>query len=424
MLKFLTNNKHLISEGSWVFTGQFINAIVLLFGIRIITEFLSADMLGEATLWLGIVVLLKNVFIQPFLNYQLRYYPENQINQTLRSFNQITFNITLILFISGSLVFAIISLFLLHLEVLNVEYLFLLILVLYFFFDILRSFFLIQLSAERKQRRIALWTIFESITVYFIIYLILSNSPSVSNYVVSMTVGILIGIISFKNYTKRIKNEYQEINLNWKLTLRKALNFSTPLIPIAVLSWIMNLSSRYFIGFIDNLYEAGLFVAAFSISSRPFTMLSGVIGGFLRPILFQAHSNENKQKSELVKKYWLSAVSVLGTAMVLILFFGSDLIANILLAKEYRQTSSLLFLFIGLGYFALAMFQVFENFLLAEKRTKDILYANIFGVIIFIVFSLVLVKEYSSLGAAIAIAVSFVFQFLAAFYFYKYKRNL
>ena len=107
--------------------------------------------------------------------------------------------------------------------------------------------------------------------------------------------------------------------------------------------------------------------------------------------------------------------------MILILYFGSDVIANTLLAKGYRENSSILFLFIGLGYFGLALFQVFENFLLAKKRTKYILYANIVGTSIFVILSFTLVRELSSIGAAIAVGSSFLIQAFSVFYLYKYK---
>lgn len=424
MLKLLKNHRHLLTEGGWVFSGQIINAFIQLAGIRIVTEYLSADTLGEATMWLGIIVLLKSIAIQPFLNYQIRFYPENLVSHSISSFNKITFKITLKLFYLSSGVFTVVSLVLISFDILKSDQIIILSLVLYFFFDVLKSFFINQLSAERKQRKVAIWTVFESLVIYLLIYIFARAYPSSESYIISMAAGISFGLLLFKGSFAIKKDISKEVEIDKTFLLKGAFQFSGPFLVIALLSWFMNLSSRYFIGFIDNTYQAGLFVAAFSIASRPFTMLSGVITGFLRPILLQAFSQNDFQKIKIISKYWIYSILILGFAMILILFFGSELLSNILLAKEYRQSSSVLFLFIGLGYFALAMFQVFENFLLAEKRTKDILYANILGAIIFTISSLILVQEYSSLGAAISISVSFSIQFLAVFYFYKYKRNL
>lgn len=421
LLKILSNHKHLITEGGWVFSGQLINALIQLAGIRIVTELLSADLFGEATLWLGIIVFMKSIAVQPFLNFQIRFYPEHLVNNSVLNFNRITFHTTIKLFYLSSIIFVVISLILMGLNIVRSNYSIILFLILYLFFDILRSFYINQLSAERKQRIVALWTIIESISVYLIIYLILSIYPSSQSYIISMASGVLLGLLVFKsiNTLKNIKGN--EPSIDKKFVLKEAVQFSAPFIYISILSWTMNLSSRYFIGFIDDVYLVGIFVAAFSVASRPFIMLSGVVTSFLRPILLQAFSQNDFHKVKIISKYWLLTISVIGTAMILILFFGSDLIANILLAKEYRENSSTLFLFIGLGYFGLALFQVFENFLLAEKRTKYILYANIVGTSIFVILSFILVRELSSVGAAIAVAVSFSIQAFTAFYLYKYK---
>jgi O-antigen/teichoic acid export membrane protein len=417
----LINHKKIFAEGSWVVSGQFINAIIQLIGIRIVTEFLPADLLGVATMWLGIVVLLKSVFIQPFLNYQLRFYPEHQINKTLIAFKKFTFKTTLIIFLCSSILFVIVALIVIQYGSSLHEYLILLILILYYFFDLLKSFFINQLSAERKQKQIALWSIFEITSSYLFIYFILSYHSTVENYITAMGIGTLSGIILFNGTIVSKTKEPSASELSSTLLIKNALKFSAPFIPIAILSWIMNLSSRYFIGFINDAYEAGLFVAAFSISSRPFNMLSGVITGLFRPILFHAYSQGDNQKVDLIKKYWFFAISVLGTATILIIFFGRDFIANTLLAREYRENSSKLFLFIGLGYFGLTMFQAFENFLFAEKRIKDILYANVIGTSIFVTSSYFLVSELSSFGAAIAVAISFSVQAFTAFYLYRYR---
>jgi O-antigen/teichoic acid export membrane protein len=190
---------------------------------------------------------------------------------------------------------------------------------------------------------------------------------------------------------------------------------------MAILSWIMNLSSRYFIGIIGSTFEAGIFVAAFSIASRPFNMLSGIATNFFRPVLFEATSKGEIIKIKLVFKLWLLTILMAGILLMGIFIFGGKFIADLLLSAEYRSNVSILFFFIGLGYFILAIYQIFENFLFAFKKTKETLYSSIIGTIVFIVCNLLLVTYYSSTGAAISVSIAFGLQLITIIYFYKLK---
>jgi O-antigen/teichoic acid export membrane protein len=423
LLNFIFTNKNVIKEGSWVLSGQIINAVINLATLRIITNFLPANVLGEATMWLGITVLLKSIFIQPILNYQIRFYPEYQIENKITDFNAVTLKIILLLFAVSGLLFFIISLVLLDFNIIKADYLLLLIIVSYSFLDIIKSFYINQYTAERRQNRYALWIIFEALIILLITYMVISRYPTTNSYIASMSLGIFLGIIFFRDYPNNKLKYIKKTKLKVSLIFKQATNFSLPFVTIAILSWIMNLSSRYFIGFTDSTYEAGLFVASFSIASRPFIMVSGVATSFFRPILLQATSKNDMSKISLVLKFWLITIVSGGTLLIIMFIFGSNLIANILLAPEYRKNSIILFLLIGLGYFGLAMFQVFENFLFAQKRTKEILYSNIVGTFIFIISSLILVKYFLSIGAAIAVAIAFIFQLLSVIYFFKFSHK-
>lgn len=420
-LNFIFNHKNIIKEGGWVLSGQVINAGINLATLRIITEFLPASVLGEATMWLGITILLKSIFIQPILNYQIRFYPEYQLENKITDFNAVTLKIILSLFSVSGMLFFIISVILFNLDFIKADYLLLLLIVFYSFLDNIKSFFINQYSAERRQNKYALWVMFEPIAILLITYLIISRYPFTNSYIASMSLGIFLGIIIFRDYTNNKLKNLKHNDLKVSQLFKQAIKFSLPFVTIAILSWIMNLSSRYFIGFTDSPYEAGIFVASFSIASRPFIMVSGVATSFFRPILLQATSKNDISKISLVLKFWLITVVSGGTLLIIMFIFGGNLIANILLAPEYRKNSEILFLLIGLGYFGLAMFQVFENFLFAQKRTKEILYSNIVGTFIFVISSLILVKYFLSIGAATSVTIAFIFQLLSVIYFFRFS---
>lgn len=424
---FINTRNKILKEGGWVLVGQVTTALINLVGIRIVTEFLPAEVLGEATLWLGISILLKNIFIMPFNNYQLRFYTEYLQNGNTLAFNSITLKILLTLLSVSSVLFFIMVSILAFFKVLKFEFLILAITILYFFIDSLRFFFINQNQAERKQNLSSLWIIFEAICIYSTIYFVLRKFPYAESYIASMSIGILMGVIFFKiSKTKRVTNNYSS-DLKYATIVSQAYKFALPFVPVAILSWIMNLSSRYFIGIIGNTYEVGIFVATFSIASRPFILLSSVTTTFFRPILFEAVTKSEKIKVKLIFKLWLLTNFLAGIFLIAALILGNKFISNLLLSSEYRSNIAILFVFIGLGYFMLSIYQVFENFLFAYKKTREILYSSIVGTIVFIISNLILVHYFSSSGAAISIFISFTIQLITIYLFfiskiYEFKR--
>ncbi len=422
-VEFLKTPKKIIFEGGWVLTGQIFVTVVNLIGIRIVTEFLPAQTLGTATMWLGISVLLKNIFIMPLLNYQIRFYPEYVQKKKITAFNRITLRLIIWLIILSSLLFFIATIILISFNFILSGYVILTIVVLFFLVDALKSFYINKHQAERKQKYYALWLIVESFLTYTLIYVLISNFPSAEVYLLSMSVGTLLGIVIFRDY-KINKNQTNEIhNLNIRDIIYEAKKFSLPFIPMAFLSWIMNLSSRYFIGFIGSTYEAGIFIASFSIASRPFIMLSGIATLFFRPILLEAFSKDERKKINFILRSWIIAILFLGLLTLVILIFGNKLIAKFFLSSEYRINTLVIFFFVGLGYFLLAIYQIFENFLFAMKKTKEILLINIIGTFTFLITNFLLVTKYAITGAVISITISFALQLAAVIAFFIFQNG-
>lgn len=409
---FIKANNKLLNEGGWVISGQIITAVIQLIGLRIITEFLPANVFGQATLWLGIIVLIKSIFIQPVFNYQIRYYTDFFYKNEEITFRSFTLNILTVLSLASSIIFIVIALLLVQLGIINHTGLLIFLVTGYFLLEVFKSYHLNQLSAKREQKIYSLWIIVEAVATYSLVYLFINYFPTAEAYILAISSGILISILIFAKIQSKIKVQELNNNFDYKQEIKTVIKYATPFVFIAMLSWIMNLSSRYFLGIYSSTYEAGLFVAAFSIASRPFTMLSGVITSFLRPILFQAQSKKDEHKIRRVKKIWIYSILTGGIIVMITLILGNEIITRTLLAKEYRSNSLVLFFYIGIGYFGLAAYQAFENFLLAIKKSKEIMYANIVGAVIFIICNIILVKYYSLIGAAISISVSFIFQLL------------
>lgn len=417
LYSFIFSKKKILAEGSYVLSGQIIVAIVNIAGIRIVTEFLSPKIFGEATLWVGIAILLKNVIVSPFLNYQIRFYPEYRSQNKGLIYNSIAFKVLLILIICSSVLLISSTSILMMNNFIQRNFLILFLTVIYFSLDSIRSFGINILQAERRQKEFALYSILESIIAYSSVFLLLTYRPKAESYIASFIIAILLILILMKVYIPiNIKFTFKtDENIN--LLINEAYKFAFPLIPVAVLSWIMNLSNRYIIEILGNTADVGIFIASFSIASRPFIMISGIATNFFRPILIEILSSNQIDKSKIVFLTWLLTVLISGIFLMLLFILGSKILADVFLSNDYRAEATKLFIFIASGYFFLAIYQVFENFLFATKNTKIILKISIISTVVFITSNFVLISIYSTLGASLSISIGF-FCYLVLGYFY------
>lgn len=412
------NRFSIIKEGIWVLIGQLLVAIVSLFGLRIITEVTSPSIFGEVTLWLGIMILLKNIFVVPVSNYQLRYYPEYYYKDQIVPFKlQIKKYYKYSLVLSSSL-FLIVLILAYLIEISFVDWFLVPVLLIFFILDSTKVYYLNIFSAERKQFLLSLFSVGDSILVYLSIISTLLISNSVLFYLSGQAAGTLITVLAMfsffmlfhKTQKESEKFDIANISSNFK-------KYALPYVPIAVLSWVLNIGNRYILNSYNSLLDVGVFTAAFAISSRPFLFLSGLFTNFFRPILFEKQSKNEHSKSKRIFNLWLLSIVLSGLLVLLLLFFLGSLISKVFLARDFRQDSEILFTLIGSGYLFLVMFQAVENRFMSLGDTKSILFIYLISALIYIAANLILIPKMGSIGAGVAISVSFLLQFIIGLFY-------
>lgn len=417
MQKYLERYKHLIKEGAWVITNQVFTAIIGLFGLRIITELLDAKYLGIATLWLGITFLVRNIFISPISLAQARFHPEYLYQNNIRFFNNVIKNIyskkliiTLILFVLISITY---TSYIKQTDYSSI----ILILIFYLLIDTVKNYKLNQIIAERKQSYAAKWNIVEIVITYLLLLILLSISANTVNYLAGQTIAIIIATIVFGYifFPLSDKNNYKCSLDNCESIIKDIKKYSTPFIPIAILSWITNLGDRYLIGSYLSTSEVGIYAAAYSISSRAFIIPSGIISGFLKPILFQAESIKDTNKAKLIFKLWIILVMTICSILLCVFYIWGDLIASVFLARVYRNTAPQLFLWIGFGYSFQSISQSLENRLYSHFQSSKILIPTIIGAGSNIMLNFLLLPRIGIIGAAISTAASMLLQEIAIY---------
>jgi O-antigen/teichoic acid export membrane protein len=416
IVRLLQSNSYLFKEGFWVFVGQISVVIISLVALRIITELITPDILGEATLWTGFIILLKNIFISPVSNYQLRYYSRFNAEEKLSFFNSVINRYYKNSFLISSVVLAAVILISSLTGIYRAPLILVLGLFLFYLSDVIKANYLNKLSAERKQFLFALWVTGDTLLMYSCAIAIITAEKSAPYYITGQALGVAIGVIIFFPVVKKNLTQQGEKTAEYGVDIFSEFKrYGLPFIPIAVITWILSLGNRYILSSYTTLVEVGVFTAAFSISSRPFLFLSGIIANFFRPILFQAESDKNKAGK--VIKLWLILTTALSFLVFFSLFLGGPLLADLFLAENYHLNIHTLFITIGTGFLFFSIFQVFENILLSYEKSRFVLYCNIIAVIIFFVANFFLIENFGIVGAGIAVTTVYFFQLMAGIYF-------
>lgn len=232
------------------------------------------------------------------------------------------------------------------------------------------------------------------------IVLLVYLNMGIPGYLLAIVFSNLVSII----YLTMVGKTYKYVNLkkiNKNLT-KEMLVYCIPLIPNALMWWVMNASSRYFILFFVGASANGLFAVANKIPS----LLS-----ILNQIFFQAwqlsaiEEYDSKNKSNFYSEVfnYFSMSMFLGTSGILIVIKP---VMSVLVATEfYHAWKYAPFLLLGV------VFSSFSGFLgtnyIAAKKTGGVFKTSIIGGILNIVLNFIFIPLVGTNGASLSTMISF-----------------
>ncbi|MDL5039752.1 lipopolysaccharide biosynthesis protein [Heyndrickxia coagulans] len=258
------------------------------------------------------------------------------------------------------------------------------------------------IRAEKKIKLFALSGIFYSIVLFAlnIIYLIILNY-GIKGYLLSLILTNFISCL-FLIFGGQIYKDLFSVKLNIK-QMKELLNFSIPLIPNAIMWWVMNLSDRYLIIHFLGLSANGLYAVANKIPN---------ILNMINSIFFQAwqmsaiEEYRSKDRSEFYSNTFnaFSFIMLISTSFLLILLKP---ILNFSVANDYYIAWMYVpFLLLG------SVFASFAGFLgtnyIASKNTTGVFKTSVIGAIINILLNLLLIPKMGVNGASFSTMVSFL----------------
>jgi O-antigen/teichoic acid export membrane protein len=408
-------------EGLLIAFGQGAQALAMLVGVRLLSELVSPDIYGEVTLFMGAVILGKQIFGFPFLQAALRFYPEavNKncvplLRNMIRSYLVRIVGSYTVLYLIIGLGYTVFTnhnisyyLFVLSAGLLCCEVACVLETDLYNAARMQSHFVFVQISSAWLRPLFAVLAVF----------IFGANSVSIiSGYLVAIVlVVICLYVFPINRIGIRQGEKVLDSIPKFKQDIRQ---YALPLMPLAVFGWISTFSDRYLIGALFDAEQVGIYAVAYSLMSLPFTMVQAVVERTLRPLYFEAISAGDEKRADKYFKFWINSVFFVCFAGVLMVYFFHDDIAKLCLAEKYH-TSARLMPWIALGHLFLAMSAVFEKPCFAYKKTIYVLLIQGAGAFFCLVVAIPFMIYYGIIGAAIAVPVYCFVQWSASIAAYR-----
>lgn len=218
--------------------------------------------------------------------------------------------------------------------------------------------------------------------------------------VIALTLISLI-LIYFTKLYKKIFISYFNVKI-----IKEMLSYSLPLIPNAVIWWIIGLSDRFFLKYYFGFSEVGLYSLA-----NKFPMVLTIIFNIFYSS-FQISALE-EYKSEEYNKFFNNIFEIINfiliSCTVAIIFIIKPLIKT-LISNNYGEVWKFVPLLLIANLFSSYAAILGVNYL-ALKNSKGVLKSSAIAMIINVVLNIILIPKYSIYGASVATILSYVVLF-------------
>lgn len=265
---------------------------------------------------------------------------------------------------------------------------------LFIILSILTPFFLQTTRSLKKLKLFAISGISSSLmillfSIIFLKFLNLGLRGVLLSYILSYFLIIIFILLSAKLY-KKIKRSYFSFKL-----LKKLTQYSLPLIPNTISWWLTNAGNKYLITFFLGLEFAGIFGVATRFPSILVIINSIFMLSWQDLLLSTDKKKLDKSKiSKILKDFIFFELSA-----CLVLICSSSNLCKYFISNSYSGIYIYLpFLFLSTSI--LAFNEFLGVFFMKQKQTKQILYTTLFGAIINVVITMLLMN-YMGLFAAI-----------------------
>lgn len=407
-----TTAKRLFGDAGWALLGQVGSGLLLLAGIRILTEWVAPDEYGQVALMVGIVALGVSLFSYPFICAGMRLSPEHQANGTLPGLYQQVSRFTVRSTLVALMLLA--SAGCLHVRLSGSDpWLFagagLLLAI-----TVQRELGIQLLIGERRQREASLWQTTDGmLRPALAVLAVFLGGPKAPLILLGYALATGLANALWSRACKRNQRDDAAPTPRALGSIRAAvLGYALPLIPVELLLWFSGLGDRYVIGWLLTTTDVGIYAAAYTLINEAFNRSAMVLLRTFQPAYFQSFDAVEVSKAQRLLMIWLGGVIAMGALGFAALYFLKDEVAGLLLAERYHAAAELMPL-IGAGCALQAAALVLAQPLLAAKRTGMLLVGRVLGAASAAISLPLLVQAHGLPGAALAAPVYYGVEALA-----------
>lgn len=388
----------------------------MLVGTRLITGAVQPAVFGTVSLLLGLGALSRNIFCAPILNAAIRFYSETSRSGEVGHLRKL---VSRILLRSTALLVAVTLMAGAAYALLQtrfaswqpVSFWTFVLLAGLLAAEVARAFESGLWSAARRQRPVGVFAGLESLAKPLLAVLavgLIAPTPEAMLLGYVMGTGAVHLLSLWVVPREGAAAARAVVDPNPEIS-RGLWAFALPLIPLALVGWLVGVSDRYIIGGMLDVEQVGIYAAAYGLMSQPFLLVHGTIGQTLRTVYFSAVSDGNKPLERRTLLVWIvvsGSLSLVGFLAVLVLH---RLVTTLFLDERYHRGAEMMPWIAG-GYTILVFALVIEHVLLAYKRTSWVLIAQSAGAVASIVVTIPMVKWKGAMGAAMACPIYFSVQ--------------
>lgn len=388
--------------------GGYINALIGLITVPIITRMLSPEQYGVSSLINVITEIMVVVCClgmdQGFVRF---FYEEKEENRGALLYNSLyyCFFITPISFIIIFLLKKRISIFILGKE----DGLIWILIILSILFGVLKLFSFLVIRMQQRGKVYSLLNVLIKILEF--LFIIFFYNFYKDNYK-TLILAILLSQIIVAILAIILEKKIWTFNGKGEVTRNELIKFSIPLLLTMLLTWIFASSDKITIKLFSNLNEVGLYSGAFKIISLIIIIQTGFTT-FWTPVIFE-HYKKYPKNITFYKKAndYLSLIFFLFGVGILL----SRNFLVILLGKKYYNTLYIMPMLI----FMPIMYLLSETTMVGiafKKKTKYFIYISIIVAMMNIIGNIVLTPYLGAKGAAISTGISYIAFFSLRTYF-------
>lgn len=388
--------------------GGYVNALIGLLTVPIVTRMLSPEQYGIASL-ISIIVEMLVVFCSLALDQSfVRFFYEVEEEERGKLLQDCLYYPVFITIFSSLIIFIFrnqISMFILGKK----EKVIWIIIVFSIVALIIKSFAFLVVRMQQKGGLYSFFYIlikvveFSFILLFFKIY---GNDYKV------IVLAILFSTLITSLLMIVVERKIWKLGGKRKIEKKELLNFSAPLVLTLALTWVFGSSDKITIKIFSNLKELGLYSGAFRIVSVISVIQTGFTS-FWTPFIYERYSKNpddlvfyKKANDYLSLIFFLIGFSILATRNIII----------ILLGEKYYDS---LFI-VPMLIFVPIMYLISETTMMGigfKKKSKYFLYISIIVAIFNIIGNILLVPKYGAKGAAISTGISYIMFFSLRTYF-------